>query len=170
MSRIVSSDHAHRESAPLRPKTRRWPALALLLSTALLAVGCGESWLEVFPVSGSIKFNGQTPAGAQLVFHAVNPADPAAPAPKASVKPDGSFVVTSYQSGDGAPPGDYVVTVEWYQVDKDGNVGPNVVPKEYSDPKASPIKVTVAAGAPTTLEPIAITAKTARAASAPLFR
>jgi hypothetical protein len=147
----------------LQPARRRLRIVAAVSLLALLS-GCSEKWAECFPVSGIVKYNGQAPQGAQLVFHAINPSGPDAVSPKANVKPDGSFVVTSYQSGDGAPPGDYVVTVEWYQIDKDGNVGPNVLPPEYASPKLSPIKVTVNAGSPTTLEPIAITAKTARAA------
>jgi hypothetical protein len=124
--------------------------------------GCGEKWAECFPVSGVLKYNGHAPHGAQLVFHAVSPSGPNAVSPMASVEPDGSFVVTSYQSGDGAPPGDYAVTVQWFQIDKEGNVGPNVLPPEYANPKSSPVRVTVNAGGPTTLEPIAIPAKTAR--------
>ncbi len=152
----------------LRDNAHKWrrsfikPATLLMLALAA-AVGCGETWVEVFPASGAVKVDGQVPVGAKLVLHAVTPQGPEAVAPTASVKPDGSFVVTTYQAGDGAPPGDYVVTVQWYKIDKDGNVGPNVIPVEYGNPKTSPIKVTINAGGPTQLEPIAISsAKTAR--------
>lgn len=131
---------------------------AALIPALLLTSGCGEKWAEVFPVAGSVKFDGQAPVGAQIVLHPVTPPGPDAVAPTGRVKSDGSFQITSYQSGDGAPPGDYVATIQWFQIDKDGNVGPNVIPKEYAAPTTSPIKVTVNAGGPTQLEPITITA------------
>ncbi len=132
-----------------------------VLTLMLLTVsGCGEKWVEVVPTSGTVKFNGKAPAGAQVVLHAVNPPTDAGlvVTPTARVSEDGSFVVSSYQAGDGAIPGEYVVTIEWFQVDKDGGPGPNVLPKEYGRPNTSPLKVTVNGGGPTTLEPINITA------------
>ncbi len=147
------SDNAHnwrRVSARL--------VLGVALAPALLtASGCGESWAEVFPVSGSVKFNGQVPTGARIVLHPVTPPGPDAVAPIGRVGDDGSFKITSYESGDGAPPGEYVATIQWFQIDKDGNVGPNVIPAEYADAKTSPLKVTVKGGGPTQLEPFTIT-------------
>jgi hypothetical protein len=132
----------------------------------MLLTGCGESWVEVFPVTGSIKVDGQNPAGARLTLNPVNPAGEEVVVPTAGVKADGSFTVTSYQSDDGAPPGEYVITVRWNKYDeKIGGAGPNVLPELYADPKTSPIKVTVNAGGPTTLEPITLTTKTARGAT-----
>jgi hypothetical protein len=142
-----------------QPKHMRHRQLCAPLALALLsAVGCGEKWAEVFPASGVVKVDGQAPVGAKLVLHAVTPQGPDAAAPTASVKLDGSFAVTTYQAGDGAPAGDYIVTIQWYKIDKDGTVGPNVIPAQYGNPKTSPIKVTVNASGPTQLEPIAIAA------------
>jgi hypothetical protein len=96
------------------------------------------------------------------VLSPVNSTDPEAVLPTGGVKDDGSFVLTSYKAGDGAPPGEYVVTIQWFKFDKEiGGAGPNVLPEIYSSPKTSPIKVTVNAGGPTTLEPITISSKTA---------
>jgi hypothetical protein len=163
MSARLSSDNAtigRRGFAPLR---RSWTSLFLLASVATL-VGCGESWVEVFPVSGTVKFDGQTPHGAQIVLHPVAPPGPDAVAPTGSVNADGSFVITSYTNGDGAPPGEYAATIQWYKFDeKLGGPGGNVLPAEYATPKTTPIKVSVQAGGPTQLEPITIaSAKTAR--------
>ena len=145
-------------------------AIALLPATVLL-VGCGEKWGQVYPVSGIVKFDNQTPVGANIVLHPVNPAGPDVVAPTAQVKSDGSFVVSTYQAGDGAPAGEYVVTVTWFKVDAEGMAGPNVIPKEYACRDSSPIKVTVNAG-PTPLEPIHIAggAKTARGPARPAAR
>ena len=139
---------------------------------ALASVGCGESWLEVVPASGTVKVDGKSPEGAHIVLHPKSPVGTEPIAPTGTVKPDGSFVITTYQAGDGAPPGEYVATVQWYQIDKDGIVGPNVIPKEYSTPQTSPIKVTVKGDGPTTIEPISISLakKSASARRGPTFR
>lgn len=155
----ASVNAAHWRFAPKLPAPS-----ALWILVLVAAIGCGENWAPVVPASGTVKFNGKAPAGARLVLHAVNPPNEdagLAVSPTASVKGDGSFVVTSYQAGDGAAPGDYIVTVEWYQIDKNGNPGPNVIPKQYASPKTSPIKVTINDGGPTTLDPIDISANAA---------
>ena len=130
---------------------------ALLLGAALLtALGCGESRIETAPVSGKITFDGQPPIGAQIVLHPVDRSKPSEVAPSGQVKADGVFTISSYEAGDGAPPGEYVATVQWYKLDKDlGGPGPNVIPKEYSSEKTSPLKVKVES-TPTTLPPIVI--------------
>ena len=123
-------------------------------------------------MTGKLTLDGQAPDGAKLVLHPTNvQGEPTGAAPNARVGGDGSFSVSSYSPNDGAPPGEYVVTVEWYKVSPEGAPGPNVIPKEYASPKTSPIKVTIKAGAPTTLDPIAITsAKTARGGAIPARR
>jgi hypothetical protein len=154
-----------------RPARRARRQLLLAIAPAfLLLAGCAEKWAEVFPVSGTIKVDGQTPVGAQLVLHPVAAAatDAEVVTPTGRVKSDGTFAITSYKDGDGAAPGEYIVTVQWYKIDKDGNVGPNVIPEQYTNPKTSPVKVTVSAGAPTTVEPISISgAAGAKTAAAP---
>lgn len=137
---------------------RRFLVLAIV-PAAISLTGCGESRVEVFPVSGKLTFDGKPPAGAQITLHPVS-AGVEGVAPSGAVKPDGSFQVSAYQAGDGAPAGDYVATVQWFRFDeKLGGAGPNVIPAKYTDPKTSPIKVTVKAGAPTEIEPITIASK-----------
>lgn len=130
-----------------------------LVPAAISLSGCGESRVEVFPVTGKLTFDGKPPAGAQITLHPVS-AGVEGVAPSGAVKPDGSFQVSAYQAGDGAPPGDYVATVQWFKFDeKLGGAGPNVIPAKYTDPKTSPIKVTIKAGGPTEVEPIVIASK-----------
>lgn len=138
-----------------KSSSRRFVLTALMLFTI---GGCGENWAPVQPTSGTVKFNGKVPAGARILLHAIKPPEDGSLAvtPAGRVEDDGSFKITSYQAGDGATPGEYVVTVEWYPVDKDGNVGANAIPKEYSNPTTSPLKVTVSNDGPTLLDPIDI--------------
>jgi hypothetical protein len=152
--------------------SRRIGLAATGLLSLLAFTGCGDSdvRVETFPVTGSVSFDGKPPAGAKLVFHPAKvEGDTLGAAPNARVGDDGSFSVSSYGANDGAPPGEYTVTVEWYKVNEEGGPGPNVLPPLYASPTTSPIKVTINAGAPTALEPIKITSKTARA-GAPLRR
>jgi hypothetical protein len=126
---------------------------SLFLLTGVLS-GCGGTSyidppvLPVAPVSGSVKFGNEIPAGAQLTFVPVARTEEGIQS-SAVVKPDGTFKVSTYGTEDGAPLGDYVVLAQWFKPVKgeEGNAGgPNVIPKDYSDPTKSPIKVTVKEG------------------------
>lgn len=110
--------------------------------------GCsqGEGRVPVYPVTGKLAFKGEVPDGALIVFHA-DKADEKVPRPSGKVKDDGTFSLTTYDGNDGAPPGDYHVTVQWFKLVKKGadiSAGPNVIPPEYGKPESSPWKVTVA--------------------------
>ena len=112
------------------------------------------------PVSGKVTYQGQPPVGAQVVLYPVNNVGAAGVAPTGIVLDDGSFKITAYDPNDGAPQGDYVATVQWFKITKDAaGPGPNVIPKKYTNPKTSPIKVTVATGGPTQIQPITIASK-----------
>jgi len=71
--------------------------------------------LPVFPVQGSLQANGKPLADAKLVFHPVQdlPKDASQFLPRARTKEDGTFTVSTYKDNDGAPEGEYWVTVSW---------------------------------------------------------
>lgn len=133
---------------------------------AAVAVGCGGSTggsaapipptPPVNQVSGSIKFGAEVPKGAIITLVALNPGDGATGIPSTGiVQADGSFKINT-GSADGAPPGEYVVLVQWFKPQGSGNEGgPNIIPKTYSDPSKSPVKVTVTQGS-NQLPPITI--------------
>jgi hypothetical protein len=139
-------------------RTRLRGLLSLVSLVVLVtSVGCNsEVRVPVFPVSGKVTYQGKVPVGAQIILHPVKYTGPDSVTPVGTVLDDGSFKVTAYDPGDGAPQGDYVATVQWFKITKDaGGPGPNVIPKKYTDPKTSPIKVTVSGG-PTEIPPITI--------------
>jgi hypothetical protein len=129
--------------------------LAVLMAAAM--GGCSsEKRVAVFPVSGKVSFQRRPAAGAQVVLHPVKNSESNDVAPTATVQNDGSFAITAYEPGDGAPNGDYVATVQWYRFSKElGGPGPNVIPAKYSNPRTSPIRVSVN-GAPTEVQPIVL--------------
>jgi hypothetical protein len=132
---------------------------SILLTAPLLAGGCGKAGQEripVVPVDGAVTFDGKPLPGAMIVLHPKNGGATTAPTPRAQVEKDGSFRFTTYDGGDGAPPGEYVATIAWYKLVKQGGdvkAGPNVLPPKYSNPKTSPWRVSVAESA-TRLSPV----------------
>jgi hypothetical protein len=123
-----------------------------------MAIGCGEARVPVYPVTGKLIFQGKPPVGARVVLHAANSSGIDEVVPSGAVQSDGTFTITVYEPGDGAPQGDYVATVQWFKVVGDGGgsaPGPNVLPKKYASPVTSPIKVSVASG-PVQIPPIVI--------------
>ena len=107
----------------------------LVVASALIqSVGCssGEARRPTQPASGTLKILGKAAPGATLVFHPDQPWGKDEPKPRATVKPDGSFEVTTYEGNDGAPEGNYTVTVEWFVPNK-----PEVISGRGSSTKAA---------------------------------
>ena len=140
---------------------------ALMLGAALLvASGCGSAQdadrLPVYPTSGKITFKGAVPEGAYVALRSRTKAK--APngqevVPTAQVQSDGTFGFSSYAANDGAPAGEYKLTVEWHKTVKtaggDPMLGPNLLPPQYSKTNTSPLSVVIAAG-PNELAPIVL--------------
>jgi hypothetical protein len=118
----------------------------LLLTT----VGCAkpEERLTVYPVAGQVFVNGRPAAGAGVFLHP-QASEPRPPFnPRAAVKDDGSFTLTTYENGDGAPAGEYTVCIVWErkltdddQETVEGSV--SLVPAKFSHPSSSPLRATV---------------------------
>ena len=146
------------------PVAAKVSLLSPLLFAGLLIVGSGcadesEPQVTVAPVTGSVTFRDQPATGAQVVLHPRGHALPDGTAATGVVQADGRFDASIYSDGNGVPPGDYVVTLQWFKViEGPGGAGrgPNVLPKQFADPDSSPLKVTVAPGQVTSIEPIMI--------------
>jgi hypothetical protein len=146
------------------PVTGCQASWALLGALSLLIAGCGSTDTQpaIYPATGKIRFNGAAPVGAVVALHAKS--QPMLPGghevvPSGLVKADGSFDLTSFAPFDGAPPGDYVLTVEWHKTstgsDENRVLGPNALPGKYSKPSTSPLAVTIATQ-PNELKPIVL--------------
>ena len=79
---------------------------------------------------------------------------PEAPFPKAVTDAQGQFELTSFQPGDGAPAGNYVVTVVWRAGVADATTDPEMRDQQpdklrgrFADPQSSPLKAEVLAKA-----------------------
>ena len=121
------------------------------LATLLLLAGCGTSSdrIETHPARGQVLWEGKPLAGALVVLHPQTTSSPAPLPGRAETDAQGNFILGTYDSEDGVPAGDYVITVHWHQLAQDGGSfepGPDVVPAKYSDPIQTELKFSVAAG------------------------
>ena len=118
----------------------------LLVCFSLTLTGCGKKKLSTYPVSGEVFVDGKPAVGAEVIFYPVNDPTPQA-YPAATVGTDGSFHVTTYSMNDGAPPGDYTITIVWAETKKepgeDPIVGPDKLKGQYSTPTRSTLKATI---------------------------
>lgn len=126
------------------------PGLILLAATAL--TGCGDAaGPAIHPVTGRVTVDGKPAAKAQIGFHVANN-QPAGAIPFAEADDDGTFRPSTRLTGDGAPAGDYTVTVVWPEIRVDHGEevrGPDRLKGRYGDARTSPLRVTVAPGANT---------------------
>jgi hypothetical protein len=127
-------------------------SFAMIAMAALVFAGCGHgdaARVPVHPVQGAIQFRGQPIVGAFVSLHPKKGATAEIPTPRATVGPGGQFAVTTYDGQDGAPEGEYVLTVQWYKPIRQGDEvvgGPNVLPVKYARAQTSDVIVKVAVG------------------------
>ena len=124
----------------------------------MVILGCGEessfkSTVPVFPASGKILNQGKPLAGVILLFHSsdVNQKIKS----QATTDDDGKFVTTTFKTADGAPEGDYIITLVVPSNESDSTredaatekqfrkEGPVRFPSKYQNPTTSPLKVKV---------------------------
>lgn len=127
----------------------------LVIIVGLNGGGCGSSTtkeLATFPVTGLIKVNGKSPERAEIRLKPRVPLeDPKRRSvePYAIVESDGSFQVSTYQDGDGAPPGEYAVTVIWPEITVEGGeevYGRDRLGHAFADPRKPVVTIEVIEG------------------------
>src|SRR5262249_14205253 len=129
---------------------RSVPALLLLGAAATLAAGCGPGRRSVSPVTGLVVAGGaKKPAtGVMVTFHPVRDDGGPIYKPNGYVDEQGRFALTTYEKGDGAPAGEYLITLEWVPGKKSpfDAEGSDLLRGAYADPKKSKIRFTVQSG------------------------
>ena len=94
-----------------QPAVKSWPAAALALALLAAAGGCpgggATSGPPVYPVTGIVKVKGQAVVGADIVFTLKDGTGSSFGRTDAT----GRYELTTRKSGDGAPPGDYLVSI-----------------------------------------------------------
>ncbi len=141
-------------------RPERLALAALAFGLAAVVCGCGDDRARVHPVSGRVLVEGEPAGGAVVIFYPqTEDLERKKFRPNAETDEEGNFQVTTYVQGDGAPPGDYLVSVVWNSWSKvepspdgmedDETKVSQVVDRlrgRYEDPQASGISVTIERG------------------------
>jgi hypothetical protein len=114
----------------------------LLLSS--LASCRDDRFKKTYPVTGQVLFEGKPPVGARVLFHSLEDPNDEISRPRATVDAEGRFVVNTYVPKDGAPAGNYVVTLHWLPKGFNGPVeAGNKLPMRYAKAETSGFKVEI---------------------------
>jgi len=144
---------------------------ATLLVAVLAASGCSKKAerprVPTTTAAGQVLLDGKPLAGALVILHPQGAEKVEAPGAKEPIpapsargvsQPDGRFTLSTYDTGDGAPVGEYAVTVVHRPAQKNGESfepGPNVLPPRYASAKTSGLRVKISEGE-NELPPIAL--------------
>jgi hypothetical protein len=142
---------------------------ASLLATLGLAtvIGCGPRQARCYPVSGIVTVAGQPAHGAVVTLHPQsNDAALEKLRPHGTVGRDGRFELSCYGRGDGAPAGEYKVTIVWEvgdaSPDNRHSEDPESLPEapdrlqgRYRAAETTPLRATIVKGE-NNLEPFAL--------------
>jgi hypothetical protein len=112
------------------------PAVAVVL-----IVGCNKVELDhvpTVPVQATFTVGGEALDAGLVILHATPP-KPGVPAPIGTIADDGTLTLTTFDRGDGAPPGDYVVTVHSGRERDDDSPGGRAISVKYSSPRTSDV-------------------------------
>ncbi|MFO0844252.1 MAG: hypothetical protein U0797_17960 [Gemmataceae bacterium] len=125
-------------------------ALKALAAASVGLLGCGGR-PQVHPVEGKLLVGGRPAANARLAFHPLGGGASGARVPVATTWEHGTFRLTTYASGDGAPAGEYAVTVVWpddsLALDECADpVAHDRLAGSYSDPARTTLRVTIRPG------------------------
>lgn len=126
----------------------RFQNLLVLVAISSCIFGCGELGPETFPVSGIVSRNGKPVVDARVTLHPRHDTSMGS-RPLGVTDNSGHFQLMSHTPNDGAPPGEYIVTVERRAMADDGGelsrIGRHELPVKYSRPDTSPFSFTVKA-------------------------
>jgi hypothetical protein len=111
-----------------------------------LLTGCGKKgWLETYPVKGTVLVDGKPAKDVMVSFHPKEITGDKPYVPTGQTDEKGEFNLSTYVTNDGAPAGEYDVTIVWperynpistlWEGDK--------LNKQYSDKTKTPLRVTV---------------------------
>jgi hypothetical protein len=108
--------------------------------------GVVQNRKRVYPVRGKVFYEGTPTPEAEVVFHLIQGKKTRRVADGVAdgiVEADGSFRLTTYHAFDGAPAGNYAVTVVWREPGANGRAGANRLPEKYAKAGTSGLRVEV---------------------------
>lgn len=133
--------------------------LCALLGVTLTSCNREPKRPPLHAVSGTVTFQKGPAPGAVVVFRPITPGLLKNTLPHGEVGPDGTFRIGTYELGDGAPEGEYVITISWPEVKPEPGGGESIggdrLNGRFSDPTNSTLKIQVKQGS-NELEPIRV--------------
>lgn len=126
----------------------RGRVILVAIGMAALGInGCSPERPPLYPVKGQVFWKGKPAAGAMVFLNPVlakevSGRSPVTERPMGRVEDDGSFEISTFGKKDGAPVGQYRVTLLWTK-----RTGPNeddeesLLPAEFMDPTRSSLPV-----------------------------
>ncbi len=139
--------------------------LLIIAGACLACLACqeqGQPRKETFPVTGQVYVDGEPVKLLAVTCHDMSGIDAELPTTSSAFTGEnGTFSISTYESGDGVPEGEYVLTFMWGQREGfSGRYGgPDKLKDRYTDPKKSDVRFTVEPGKPTDLGRIELTTK-----------
>lgn len=116
-----------------------------LAALALVFAGCGGGQERTAQVNGKVTYNNNPVTHGTVTFVPESGGPPAT----GEIKPDGSFSMTTYSSGDGAVLGKHKVVIVAME-DMEGKLPearnptpPPIVPAKYTSPSTTPLTTEV---------------------------
>jgi len=140
---------------------------ALALAVVMI-VGCGQAEhayhkKQTTKVTGRITVDGKPPGSPiSITCHPEGEADLEHPTiTQGLTDNEGAFSLSTYEQGDGVPPGDYRLTFFWGKFNpiSVSFSGPDQLKKRYDTPEKSPVPFTVSDNKPVDLGEISLTTK-----------
>lgn len=116
-----------------------------------LLSGCGGGikQFDTVKVSGTVYLDGEPHGPATLMLY---PVEGMSPTVTGAVAADGTYTLTTYNDGDGAPPGDYSASLTSGSAGDGDMTDPAVAMAAMSGPLGEPISITIPAGGSDNLE------------------
>ena len=133
------------------PKNRHVARRRNLIPLALLFLtGCAPAGPVCYPVRGQVFFDGKPVAEALVVLHPASGNVEGNQKPMAQTDEQGRFALTTYAPDDGAPSGEYTITVTLRAQQMIGEElvrsGANLLPPRYAEAKTSGLRSEVLEG------------------------
>ena len=125
-------------------------AVLMTVCAGVVNVGCGDGAGAIYPVRGTISYNGLPVTTGTVAF---TPLDPSHPAARGQIQSDGSYSLSTYRADDGAAVGEHVVVIHSFSkptvrpdLDADDprqRAPVPLVPERYTVLQQTPLRATV---------------------------
>lgn len=140
-------------------------AALLTVAAAVLSCSCSNDRphrKDTFPVTGRLVVDGTAPLSpVKVICHPADGTDQEHPTVSwCFTGEDGAFELSTYETGDGVPAGEYVLTFFWGQQNLMAMSygGPDKLKGRYNDPQKPLVRFAVRPGGPADLGLIRLTA------------